>query len=84
MGRTPMPISDDREKQLKRNANQRYYHNSNGKLNHKIRYLMRRNNISYEDVEGMDIEEKLKYCRHIHAINKYNLDVNIMGLGDED
>lgn len=57
--------------EMKRNSSKKYYHNGNGKKYHRLRYLMRKNNISREELEGLEtVEEKIEYCHLVHIKNK--------------
>jgi hypothetical protein len=61
-----------REKHNKRNS--KWYHEGNGKIKHKICYLIKKNNIDKSKVNEIeDLEEQLKYCQEIHIKNKYNI-----------
>lgn len=60
----------------KRNRNQKYYHQSNGRKQQQIYYLKKTNNISTEELKACEtIEEKLEYCRLVHIRNKYGITV---------
>ena len=70
----PRPVANRTKEELeemKKIRNDRYYYEGNGKEKHRIRYLMKKNDIKKEELENMTINEQLEYCGKKHAENKY-------------
>lgn len=69
-------IYDTKEKQLEmmRKSSRKYYHEKNGRIYHRIRYLMRVNDITEDEVKDLETpQEKLEYCQVVHIKNKYGI-----------
>jgi len=70
MGMQSKYEDDKHEKNRQKNRNQ--YHNGNGKRNHRLKYLQRKNEISNEDLQQFNtIEEKLRFCEVVHIKNRH-------------
>jgi hypothetical protein len=66
-------FEDDEHASL-RSRNKKYYYEGNGKKTHQLRYMIKVNNISKEELEQLEtLDEKLEYCKRIHIVNKYSL-----------
>lgn len=67
---------DDKKHKTDRERLHRYYHSGKGKKYNKLYYLMKVNNITNEEMEGLEtIDEKLEYCQIVHIRNKYGITV---------
>ena len=55
-----------------REMSKNYYYNNGGKKIHRLRYLMKCNNINKEALTEYDnIDQKIKYCEIEHIKRKY-------------
>lgn len=63
---------DDEKHQRLRERSTSYYHSGNGKKLHRLRYLMKRNNIQETEIQGINnIDDKVKHCELIHILKKH-------------
>jgi len=61
-----------KEREYSRN----YYYYKSGKNKKRLSYLKKVNNITNEEMEGLEtIDEKLEYCQIVHIRNKYGITV---------
>lgn len=60
---------------IMRKCSSNWYH-SKGKPFARLRYLIKRNNITAEELEGLEtIDEKIEYARLVHIRNKYGIKI---------